>query len=268
MRPAQRHWASPSDPTCVDGSCLLVPRMAIQDVSVSTTRFSGSAAPFTSGSWLPRRVLDRAAIRRELPTPPRHVRWHLRLTTFDMRGPKELAATRLHGGGLRAAEHALLTPAPGGSSQLGPALRAVETAGFAGGRILIVASDLELFDPDPSAVLQNLTRSSANAVLALVFRSQPPPTLAAAHINVERIDPTTSTPTDIARHIVNVARSTLDARPQPVKTKDVLIDILDDESGSMWSGNDALCLRHEAALIAIEHLVLTGGTGYRKTGTR
>jgi len=196
------------------------------------------------------------------------VRWHLRLTTFDRQGPKELAVTRLDRRGLRAAECALLTPAPGGSSQLGPALRAVEAAGFNGGRILIVASDLELFDPDPPVVLRNLTRSSADAVLALAFRSQSPPTLAGAHVHVERIDPTTSTPADIARHIVNVARSTLDARPQPLKTEDVLIDILDDESGSMWSGNDALCLRHEAALIAIEHLASATAARRRKAATR
>lgn len=268
MRPSQRLRAPHSDPTSAEGWSRLVPGTTIDDVAVSTIRFSGFAARLTSTVGPPRRVLDRAAIRRELPTPPRRVRWSLRLTTFDMRGPKELAATRLDRRGLRAAECALLTAAPGGSSQLGPALRTVETAGFNGGRILIVASDLELFDADPSAVLQNLTRSSADAVLALVFRSQSPPALAAGHVHVERIDPITSTPADIARHVVNVARSTLDARPQPVKTEGVLIDILDDESGSMWSGNDALGLRHEAALIAIEHLVSTGGTGHRKAGPR
>src|SRR5206468_3084701 len=123
------------------------------------------------------RVLDRAAIRRQLPPTPPRVRWSLRITTFDLHSPKELAATRLDPAGLRAAERALLTQSPGGSSNLGPALHSVETTGFAGHRLLVVLSDLELYDPDVDRILRELIESTADAVLALVFRASPPPAL-------------------------------------------------------------------------------------------
>jgi hypothetical protein len=178
----------------------------------------------------------------------------LRVTTFDLNSPKELAVTRLDASGLRAAERALLSQSPGGSSNLGPALRSVEASGFAGPRLLVVLSDLELFDRDVARVLRDLIDSAADAVLAVVFRASPPRVLDATRVQVARVDPHTSVPADIARHIVDAACVVLRQRAQSLADDDVLIDVLDDESGSMWSGNDAFFLRHEAALIAVEHL--------------
>jgi hypothetical protein len=247
----------------------VVPAVEIRNVVVPTTRFAGAAAPSAMRVAPPRgRMLDRAAIRRQLPDPPTRVRWYVRITTFDLRGPKELPATRLDRRGLRAVEQALLVPAPGGSSQLGPALRATEAAVFAGRRLVVVLSDLELFDPHPLSVLHDLINTPADAVLALVFRAAPPTALAGTRVSVARIDPHTTKPAEIAQHILHLACSTLNPRPQPVPTDDVLIDILDDESGSMWSGNDALGLRHEAALIALEHLAASRPTPTRKAEPR
>jgi hypothetical protein len=231
-----------------------VPGVMIRSLAVPTTRFSGSVPAFVPVVVARGRVLDRAAIRRQLPAAPPQVRWSLRVTTFDLHSPKELATTRLDTPGLRAAERALLTQSPGGSSNLGPALRSVEAAGFAGHRLLVVLSDLELYDPDVGQVFAELIDSTADEVLALVFRASPPPALIDTRVQVARVDPHTSVPADIARHIVEAACVMLRQRVQPHATVDVLIDVLDDESGSMWSGNDAFCLRHEAALIAVEHL--------------
>ena len=69
-----------------------VPDVVIAGRLVPSASFSGRAAPFGHVAASPRRVLDGAAIRRTLPTPPRRVRWFLRITTFDLNSPKELAA--------------------------------------------------------------------------------------------------------------------------------------------------------------------------------
>lgn len=47
-------------------------------------------------------------------------------------------------------------------------------------------------------------------------------------------------------------RRSLPSSPTPERP--LLADIVDDESGSMWSGNDSSMLRLEAALIGLEHL--------------
>ena len=231
-----------------------VPGTTIKGLAVPTTGFVGSTAAFVPVVDPHHRVLDPAAIRRELPAVPTRVRWYLRVTTFDRNSPKELATTRLNAAGLRAAERALLAQSPGGSSHLGPALRTVEGTGFAGRRLLIVLSDLELFDPDVDQVLDELHTSSADAVLALIFRSPPPAAIAGTRVQIMRVDPETSTPADIARRVVEGACAIADEPAKPTGKVDVLIDVLDDESGSMRSGNDAFFLRHEAALIAVEHL--------------
>jgi hypothetical protein len=168
--------------------------------------------------------------------------------------PKELPVTRLDARGLKAAEGALLARAPGGSSQLGPALRSVESTPFAGRRILVVLSDFELYDPNPAEVLAELIDSSADTVVAIVFRAPRPAAFIGTRVYVASIDPHTSVPADVAAPIVTAACSAFGHRSQPVRTDDVLLDVIDDESGSMWSGNDAFFLRHEAALIAAEHL--------------
>jgi hypothetical protein len=249
----------------VDAPTRVVPGITIGNLDVPTVWFTGAAISFDPAPVVPGRVLDRAAIRRQLPAPPARVRWHLRVSTFDLHSPKELPATRLDARGLRAAEHALLARSPGGSSHLGPSLRSVESSPFAGRRILIVLSDLELCDPNPAHVLAELIDSSADAVLTIVFRAPTPAELIGTRVHIAPIDPHASVPADIAANIVNMACVTLRQRPQPVRTEDVLIDLLDDESGSMWSGNDAFFLRHEAALIAVEHLATHSTPLRRKT---
>jgi hypothetical protein len=133
--------------------------------------------------------------------------WYVRVTTFDQNSPMELPVTRLDSKGLRAAERSLLNRSPGGSSNLGPALRAVEAAGFPGRRLVAVMSDFQLFDSDVTQVLREFVESSADAVLALVFRSASPPQLAATRVQVAGIDPGTTGPAEIARHIVDFARA-------------------------------------------------------------
>ena len=238
----------------IDPGTRVVPGIPIRHLDVPTVVFTGTATPLQPAPVVHARVLDRAAIRRRLPVPPPRVRWHLRFSTFDLNSPKELPATRLDARGLRVAERALLARAPGGSSQLGPSLRTVESTPFAGRRILVVLSDLELYDPNPAEVLAELIDSSADTVLATVFRAPIPAALLGTRVQVASIDPHTSVPADVAARIVTAACNTFGQRPRPVRTEDVLIDLLDDESGSMWSGNDAFFLRHEAALIAVEHL--------------
>ncbi len=228
--------------------------LAIGDVTIPTAWFSGAAPVFQPTVLTNARALDRGAIRRQLPVAPSRVKWHLRVSTFDLTSPKELVATRLDQRGLRSAERSLLARSPGGSSNLGPSLQYVESAGFDGRRLLVVLSDFELFDRNPAEVLDELVASSADTVLALVFRSSPPAALIDTRVRVARIDPETSVPAQIAQRIVEAASAALAQRQMPERNENALIDVLDDESGSMWSGNDAFFLRHEAALIAVEHL--------------
>jgi hypothetical protein len=248
-----------------DSGTQVVRGITIDHVEIPTVRFRGGATRGESVAVTNARMLDRAAIRRQLPAPPSRLRWHLRLTTFDLNSPKELPTTRLDARGLRAAEHALLARSPGGSSHLGPALHSVESTPFAGRRILVVLSDFELYDPNPVDVLVKLIGSSADTVSTIVFRAPPPAALIGTRVDVTSIDPHTSVAADIATHIVTTACNTFRQRPQPVRTEHALLDLIDDESGSMWSGNDAFFLRHEAALIAVEHLVAHPSPRTRRT---
>jgi hypothetical protein len=249
----------------IDPGTRVVPGIPIRPLDVPTVVFTGTPTPSQPAPVVHARVLDRAAIRRRLPVPPPRVRWHLRFSTFDLNSPKELPATRLDARGLRVAERALLARAPGGSSQLGPSLHRVESTPFAGRRILVALSDFELYDPNPHEVLAKLIDSSADSVLAIVFRAPTPAALIGTRVHVASIDPHTGVAADIAAHIVTTACNTFRQRAQPVRTEDVLIDLLDDESGSMWSGNDAFFLRHEAALIAVEHLAARPSPRTRRT---
>jgi hypothetical protein len=141
----------------------------------------------------------------------RPVRWHLRNTTFDCSGPVDQGTTKLDRNGLRSAERSLLAASPGGSSNLGPSLGAVEAAGFPGRRLLVVYSDFQLFDPDPERVLADLVTSTADAVLAVVFRSTVPPRLRGTRVRVLEVSEGT-TPADIARAVVDAALTLVPGR--------------------------------------------------------
>jgi hypothetical protein len=136
----------------------------------------------------------------------RTTRWSARITTFDCSGPMEMPATKLDRTGLHAAESKLLACGPGGSSNLGPSLTAVESEGFRGERVLVVFSDFELFDPDPARVLADLRASTAAVVLAVVFRSPVPAELVGGRVQAMHIDPRSTTPTEIAVAVVEAAR--------------------------------------------------------------
>lgn len=133
-------------------------------------------------------------------------RWHARLTTFDRNSPMELSTIALDRRGLATVERALLSSTPGGSSNLGPALRHTNQLPFDGRRLIVVQSDFELYDPEGvSVIIRELDASPADAILALVFTALPPPSFTGTRIAVVHVDPAIHTPTDIARHIVDFA---------------------------------------------------------------
>ena len=67
-----------------------------------------------------------------------------------------------------------------------------------------------------------------------------------------RIDRSTPGPESPRR--LNAAAVRRDLGPVPLSERDVLLDVIDDISGSMTGANDALGLRHEALLIYLEHI--------------
>lgn len=156
-----------------------------------------------------RREAFLVALEHLAPGGGRRGRWSARITSFDTGGPLELPATRLDRHGLRAAERVLLADHPGTSSVLGGALAAVEAAAFDGDRLLVVFSDFELYDPDPRRVVARLITSTAQVVLAVVFRSPPPPQFDGTRARVVLVEESSS-PTDIARAVVEAA-AVLDA---------------------------------------------------------
>jgi hypothetical protein len=166
-----------------------VHRLVIRDLRVRSGWFAGASPSFESAAPDLPRVLDRASIRRSLPRGPHlaHGQLYARFTTFDPTSPMDLPVTRLDRRGLRVAEEKLLAGYPGGSSDLGPALRSSEQAGFDGRRLLVVMSDFEIFPEPPTQVIPQLVASNADDVLALVFRSPPPPALLHSGVRVAHI---------------------------------------------------------------------------------
>jgi hypothetical protein len=130
--------------------------------------------------------------------------WHARVFSFDMNSPLDLALTPLDGRGRQAAQRALLSASPGGSSNLGPSLRAAEATAPSMPRLLVVMSDFELFDMDLSSVYNLLANSTATHVLALVFTSDPPSALVATGVEVHHIH-ASNKPADVARFITDAA---------------------------------------------------------------
>lgn len=56
-------------------------------------------------------------------------------------------------------------------------------------------------------------------------------------------------------------RRALGAAPVPLGVHPALLQVLTDLSGSMWGGNDAAGLRHEALLVLAEHLAVASRRG-------
>jgi hypothetical protein len=134
-------------------------------------------------------------------------KWCVEVSTFDMNSDMELPRTRLNRQGLRAAEASLLSEIPGSSSNLGPALRASEkSADPDRPRLLCIATDMELFDPDPAAVADLITHNSATKTLLLVLSNTVPSHLVGRDFEAVQILPATP-PTVMAEAIVRAAQS-------------------------------------------------------------
>jgi hypothetical protein len=141
-------------------------------------------------------------------TPRSAGQWHVCISTFDNGSPIDLPCTRLDKKGLEAAHRALLSTSSGGSSILGPSLRKTESNHnrLLGPRLLVVLSDFELFDPDPSGVLADLIDSSASEVLAISLQNEPPSILVGSRVRTAHVRPDDS-PAVLARHVVEAARA-------------------------------------------------------------
>lgn len=133
----------------------------------------------------------------------RRARWELEILSFDLNSPLDRATFTLDRRGLNTASEAFLSKPYGGSSNLGPSLD--QTEQFSGPQVIVVLSDFELFDVNVTAVLDRLINSTALEVLALVFTSQPPSKLLDTRVQVNHINPVSTSPADVARHIVEAA---------------------------------------------------------------
>lgn len=140
--------------------------------------------------------------------------WHIRVSSFDHPSVFDLPITRLDRRGLHTAQQVLMRGSPGSSSILGPSLRRSEEAAarFRGPRLLVVASDYELYDqPDPVAVLAAMVTSTANEVLAISLNNEPPAALMNTRVHTARIT-AADAPADLANHIVDAARACVRTR--------------------------------------------------------
>jgi hypothetical protein len=134
-------------------------------------------------------------------------KWHVEVSTFDMNSDMELARTRLDRHGLKAVEASLLSNIPGGSSNLGPALRASEKSTEPNRpSLLCIATDMELFDPDPTAVAELIMHNSATKTLLLVLTNTVPSYLVGPALEAVQILPATP-PAAVAEAIVRAAQS-------------------------------------------------------------
>jgi len=146
-------------------------------------------------------------------------KWHAKVSTFDMNSEMELPRTRLDRPGLKAVERSLLADIPGGSSNLGPALRSSEhSADRSRPRLLVVATDWELFDPDPGAVAQLIISNSATRTLLLVLNNPAPQFLDGTAVEAIQIQPNTA-PAVVAELIVRAAQDVVEASHPKGETK-------------------------------------------------
>ena len=105
----------------------------------------------------------------------------------------------------------LLADIPGGSSNLGPALRSSEGSDDpTRPRLLVIATDMELFDPDPGAVARLITNNSATKTLLLVLNNPAPQFLDGTAVEAVQIQPNTS-PAAVAEIIVRAAQHVVEA---------------------------------------------------------
>lgn len=135
----------------------------------------------------------------------RRAPWEVEVLSFDLNSAIDFGPAMLDRKGLAEVGRALLTNPSGGSSELGPSLIAADR--WSGPRVLAVMSDMELFDSDVKRVLDRFIRSTAIEVVALVFRSAPPPQIIGTRVRVVHVDPRTTPPADIARHLVEAANA-------------------------------------------------------------
>ncbi len=136
-------------------------------------------------------------------------RWFARISAFDSPSVFDLSIIKLHRRGLLAAQDVLLRASPGGCSILGPSLRrAEESAALRGARhrLLVVASDFELFDSDPTSTLKSLITSSATEVLAISLNNEPPSLLSGTRVRTARVL-SSDAPGDLANHVIDAART-------------------------------------------------------------
>ncbi|MFA9432000.1 hypothetical protein [Egicoccus sp. AB-alg2] len=138
--------------------------------------------------------------------PRRSPRWSVQLASFDLDSAVELSPTPLTRRLLlRELCPRLLTRPDGGTSTLGPSLRAAETTANPGMRVLLVLSDFELFDP--VSIFDELEASTADLVVALVFNSRGvPPQLESRDLTFHHIAPADE-PAIVAHYLIATAQT-------------------------------------------------------------
>ena len=115
--------------------------------------------------------------------------WQAQISTFDLNSPQDLPRTRLDKAGLNQARRALTTPNTGGCSILGPSIQraTLRIANFGGPTLLVVLSDFELFDADPSGALAQLRNAPSSETVAISLTNDPPSVLVGSRIHAVRI---------------------------------------------------------------------------------
>lgn len=131
----------------------------------------------------------------------RVVPWALEVISFDTTSTFDIPATPVDRRAARALAPVLLAKESGGSSNLGPALSKAEGTNWPGPRALCVLSDFELFDSDVPSTLGAFAGSAADVVMALVFRSSPPPQLRGTSVLVRKVDPATDAADVVATYL-------------------------------------------------------------------
>jgi hypothetical protein len=136
-------------------------------------------------------------------------KWYLRIGTFDDYSVYDLPIMLMDRLGLRLAREVLLRRSPGGSSILGPSISRAEEAvlSFKGSkRVLVVASDFELYDANPVAALQAMIDSSATEVVAISLNNEPPSQLIDSRVRTARVR-SIDVPADLANHVLDAVRA-------------------------------------------------------------
>lgn len=171
------------------------------------TDLSGSMGTFGGGGNDPTGTRHEAALIAIEHIAATTKQFDVRVMSFDRNSPVDLPWTRYTRRHRQRFIDTLLAHPNGGSSCLDGALRETERD-LGSAEAVLVMSDFELLDRDPTATLARLVMLPTSSVTAMVFTSPPPPQLDDSGVTVVRVDPTTTSPTEIAAAIV---RSALDA---------------------------------------------------------